>query len=228
MSEQPASAEAESVEQFASAQGLRVAEGNRGRRALRAFLTFMRTKRLGAAGLLLVVLWSVIAIGTVGDGGGWLGLGRYDSRAVFEIASVPYADDKLANALDGLNDDLSDAQLREIVSDPQVFGAPAVDNGVAGEMVDYALGLIDDGILLHTLVDAEQIEIENGRITDFDAPLATGTDNPLSQPHCHSDTLHPPLPHQWSPRPLPQWPQYLCRSTKPLAQVYFCPTLTMH
>ena len=178
MSEQPTSAE--SVEQFASAQGLRVSETSGGRRAFRAFLTFMRTKRLGAAGLLLVVFWSVIAIGTVGDGGGWLGLGRYDSRAVFEIASVSYADDKLANALDGLNDDLSDAQLREIVSDPQIFGAPAVDNGVAGEMVDYALELIDDGILLDTLVDAEQIEIENGRIADFDAPLATGTDNPLA------------------------------------------------
>ena len=180
MSEQPASAEAESVEQFASAQGLRVAEGNRGRRALRAFLTFMRTKRLGAAGLLLVVLWSVIAIGTVGDGGGWLGLGRYDSRAVFEIASVPYADDKLANALDGLDEDLSDAQLREIVSDPQVFGAPAIDTGVAGEMVDYALELVNDGILLDTLLEAEQIEIENGRIEDVDALLATGTDNPLT------------------------------------------------
>ena len=180
MSEQPASAEAESVEQFASAQGLRVAEGNRGRRAFRAFLTFMRTKRLGAAGLLLVVLWSVIAIGTVGDGGGWLGLGRYDSRDVFEIASVPYADDKLANALDGLDEDLSDAQLREIVSDPQVFGEPAIDTGVAGEMVDYALELVDDGILLDTLLEAEQIEIENGQIADVDALLATGTDNPLT------------------------------------------------
>lgn len=177
MSEQPSSSE--SVEQFASAQGLRVGGAGRGRRALRALRTFIRTKPLGAFGAFLVVFWSIIAVGTVGDGGGWLGLGRYDSRAVFEIASVPYADDKLANALDGLDADLSAAQQREIVSDPQIFGAPAIDNGVAGEMVDYALGLVDDGILLDTLVDAEQIELDGGQIKDVDALLATGTDNPL-------------------------------------------------
>ena len=177
MSEQPASAE--SVEQFASAQGLRVGGAGRGRRALRALIHFINAKRLGAFGLFLVVLWSVIAVGTVGDGGGWLGLGRYDSRDVFEIASVPYADDKLANALDGLDADLSAAQQREIVSDQQIFGAPAIDNGVAGEMVEYALGLVDDGILLDTLIDAEQIELADGQITDVDSLLATGTDNPL-------------------------------------------------
>ena len=177
MSEQPASAE--SVEQFASAQGLRVGGAGRGRRAVRALIHFINAKRLGAFGLFLVVLWSVIAVGTVGDGGGWLGLGRYDSRDVFEIASVPYADDKLANALDGLDADLSAAQQREIVSDQQIFGAPAIDNDVAGEMVEYALGLVDDGILLDTLVDAEQIELTDGQITDVDSLLATGTDNPL-------------------------------------------------
>ena len=177
MSEQPASAE--SVEQFASAQGLRVGGAGRGRRAVRALIHFINAKRLGAFGLFLVVLWSVIAVGTVGDGGGWLGLGRYDSRDVFEIASVPYADDKLANALDGLDADLSAAQQREIVSDQQIFGAPAIDNDVAGEMVEYALGLVDDGILLDTLIDAEQIELADGRIADVDSLLATGTDNPL-------------------------------------------------
>ena len=177
MSEQPASVE--SVEEFASAQGLRVGGAGRGRRALRALIHFINAKRLGAFGLFLVILWSLIAVGTVGDGGGWLGLGRYDSRDVFEIASVPYADDKLANALDGLDADLSAAQQREIVSDQQIFGAPAIDNGVAGEMVDYALGLVDDGILLDTLIDAEQIELEDGQIKDVDSLLATGTDNPL-------------------------------------------------
>ena len=177
MSEQPASAE--TVEEFASAQGLRVGGAGRGRRALRGLLHFINAKRLGAFGLFLVILWSVIAVGTVGDGGGWLGLGRYDSRDVFEIASVPYADDKLANALDGLDEGLSAAQQREIVSDEQIFGAPAIDTGVAGEMVDYALGLVDDGILLDTLIDAEQIELDGGQIKDVDSLLATGTDNPL-------------------------------------------------
>ncbi len=180
MSEQPPGPASEDVEQFATAQGLRVESAGRPRRALRGFITFLRTKYLGAFGLFLVVLWSVIAIGTVGDGGGWLGLGRYDSRSVFEIASVSYADDKLANALAGLNEDLSDAELREIVSDPNIFEAAAVDAGVAGEMVDYALELVSDGVLIDTLLDAGQIEIVEGQIRDVDALLATGTDNPLA------------------------------------------------
>ena len=179
MSEQPPGAETESVEHFASTQGLRVAEGNRTRRAFNALRSFIRTKPLGAFGAFLVVFWSVIAVGTVGDGGGWLGIGRYDSRSVFEIASVSYADDKLANALDGLDENASQAQLRQIVSDPQTFGQPAIDTNVAGEMVEYALQLLDDGILLDTLVEAEQIQIENGQIEDVDSLLATGTDNPL-------------------------------------------------
>ena len=170
---------ADNVEQYASAEGLRVAEASRWRRAARGLGTFMRTKQLGAFGLIVVVLWSVIAVGTVGDGGGWLGLGRYDSRAVFEIASVSYADDKLANALDGMDADISTAAQRELVSDPQIFGQVAIDNAVAGEMVDYGLELIADGVLLDTLIDAEQIEIEDGQIKDVDALLATGTDNPL-------------------------------------------------
>ena len=180
MSEQPPGAETESVEHFASAQGLRVAEGSRARRALNALRSFIRTKPLGAFGAFLVVLWSVIAVGTVGDGGGWLGLGRYDSRSVFEIASVSYADDKLANALADLSADSSDADLRAIISDPGIYGPPAADTGVAGEMTEYGLGLLDDGILLETLIEAEQIEIVEGQIKDVDALLATGTDNPLT------------------------------------------------
>ena len=173
----------ESIEPFsAAAQGVpmgRVDDAGRGRRSLRAFTQFMRQKRLGAAGLLLVVFWSVIAVGTVGDGGGWLGIGRYDSRTVFEVASAAYADDKLANALDGLSADISSAELRAIVSDPDIYGPPAAEQGTAQEMVEYALELVSEGILLDTLIEAEQIEIENDAIIDVDSLLATGTDNPL-------------------------------------------------
>ena len=171
---------AESVEQFASAEGLRVDEATGLRRGLQWLRDFMGQKRLGAAGLLLVLFWSVIAVGTVGDGGGWLGVGRYDSRDVFEVASVSYADDKLANALDGADEDISSAELRQIVSDPEIFEEAAIDQGVAGEMVDYSLSLVEEGTLLETLVDAEQIEIRSGAIVDVDALLATGTDNPLT------------------------------------------------
>ena len=178
MSEQPA--DAASIEEYAATQGLRVDDSGGFRRGAVWFANFMAQKRLGAAGVLLVFFWSVIAVGTVGDGGGWMGVGRYDSRDVFEIASVTYADDKLANALDGLDADVSDADLRALASDPEIYGTAATDQGVAQEMVDYGLQHIEDGTLLGRLVDEEQIEIRDGTIHDVDALLATGTDNPLT------------------------------------------------
>jgi len=177
MSEQPG--QSEQLGDFAATEGLRVERASGPRRVFENFRTFMVTKRLGAAGLLLVVFWSVIAIGTVGDGGGWLGLGRYDSRDVFEIASSKYADDKIANALDGMSTDASDADLRSLLSDTEVYGQPAVDVGVEGEMVTYALDRIAQGTLLEWLVEEEQIEIRDGTIVDVDSLLAAGTDNPL-------------------------------------------------
>lgn len=177
MSEQ--SGDSEQLDDFASAQGLRVDQATGVRRLLTSFRNFMATKRLGAAGVILVVLWSVIAIGTVGDGGGWLGIGRYDSRDVFEIASSKYADDKIANVLDGLSADISDADLRALVSDESIYEQPAADVGVQGEMIVYALSRVDDGSLLEWLVDEQQIEIEGGTISDVDRLLASGTDNPL-------------------------------------------------
>ena len=178
MSEPAASQE--SVEEFAASQGLRVDEANGLQRSVRWFVAFMSQKRLGAAGLLLVLFWSIIAIGTVGDGGGWLGIGRYDSRDVFEVASADYADDKLANALDGADENISSADLRAIVSDPEIYGEAATSQGVVAEMIEYSLDLIEQGALIDTLVDAEQIEIRSGSIVDVDALLATGTDNPLT------------------------------------------------
>ncbi|MYE06787.1 MAG: ABC transporter permease, partial [Chloroflexi bacterium] len=173
-------ADAGAIEEYAATQGLRVDDSGGLRRSLRWFASFMAQKRLGAAGLLLVVFWSIIAIGTVGDGGGWLGIGRYDSRDVFEIASVTYADDKIANALDGLDEKVSGAELRELVSDAEIYGAVATDQGVADAMIVYAQDQVDQGTLLETLLDAEQIEIRDGVIYDVDALLATGTDNPLT------------------------------------------------
>ena len=177
MSQQPGATE--QLDEFAATQGLRVDQATGLRRGLIAFKDFMVQKRLGAAGVIIVVVWSLIAIGTVGDGGGWLGIGRYDSRSVFEIASVKYADDKLANALDGVSADVSDSELRAIVSDAAIFEQPAADVNVEGEMVAYALEQVEAGLLLDTLIEEEQIAIEDGTIVDVDRLLAAGTDNPL-------------------------------------------------
>ena len=183
MSQQPGASQqpdqGQQLDEFAAAEGLQVDQATGLRRWLVGFRQFMSSKRLGAAGVVIVVLWSVIAVGTVGDDGGWLGIGRYDSRDVFEIASVSYADDKLANALDGLSADVSASELRAIVSDPDIFEEAASNVGVEHEMVEYALGRVEAGDLVDWLVREQQIEIDDGVISDHDRLLAAGTDNPL-------------------------------------------------
>lgn len=171
------------VEQFAQAQGLRVEQRSTISVVARALLTFFRTKPLGAAGLMLVVIWSIIAVGTVGPGGGWMGIGRYDSQDVFKIANASFADDKIANVLDGQDADISDAKLRELLLEPSVYGDLAAESGVLDDMLEYVEGMIAEGTLLTHLsedIDPAQIEIANGKITDVDDLLATGTNTPLT------------------------------------------------
>ena len=173
---------AANLEEFAAAEGLRVEERSRLAMAGGALRSFMLGKPLGAAGLILVVVWSVIAIGTVGSGGGWLGLGRYDSQEVFKVANTNFADDKMANALDGKSANISDAELRTLLLDPDVYGDLAAESGVIGDMLEYVEGLIDGGIVLTHLeeLDPAQIEIRDGTIVDVDDLLATGTNTPLT------------------------------------------------
>ncbi len=172
----------EGLEEFAAAQGLRVEERSFGRLLLKALGSFFRNKPLGAAGLVLVIVWSVIAVGTVGDGGGWLGIGRYDSQAVFKIANANFADDKVANALHGKPADISQAELTALLSDPNIYGDLAIQSEVVDDMIEYVQGLIDDGILVSHLaeLDPPQITIDEGVISDFDDLLATGTNTPLT------------------------------------------------
>ena len=178
MSERPA----EQLEEFAAAQGLRVEERGTARMLAGALRSFFRNKPLGAAGLLLVVVWAVIAIGTVGSGGGWLGIGRYDSQAVFKVANANFADDKVANVLDGRPADISQAELTALLIDPEVYGDLARESGVLDDMIAYVQGLIDSGTLLTHLeeLDPAQIEISGGVIRDVDDLLATGTNTPLT------------------------------------------------
>ena len=173
---------ARELEEFAQAQGLRVEERNALQLISRGLISFFRTKPLGAAGLMLVVVWSVIAVGTVGSGGGWLGIGRYDSQDVFKVANASFADDKMANALDGEPADISDSRLREILLDPAVYGTLAEESGVLDDMLIYVEGLIASGTVLTHLeeLDPAQIEIANGTINDVDDLLATGTNTPLT------------------------------------------------
>ena len=183
MSEQPQQPQtAAELEEFAMQQGLRLEERSTISMLGSALVSFMRTKPLGAGGLILVVVWSVIAVGTVGSGGGWLGLGRYDSQDVFKVANANFADDKVANALDGQPADISNADLKALLLVPDVYGTLAEESGVLDDMLLYVEGLIDSGTLLTHLetFDPAQIEIRNGTIVDVDDLLATGTNTPLT------------------------------------------------
>lgn len=183
MSEQPQQPQtAAELEEFAMQQGLRLEERSTLSMLGSALVSFMRTKPLGAGGLILVVVWSVIAVGTVGSGGGWLGLGRYDSQDVFKVANANFADDKVANTLDGQPADISNADLKALLLVPEVYGTLAEESGVLDDMLLYVEGLIDSGTLLTHLetFDPAQIEIRNGTIVDVDDLLATGTNTPLT------------------------------------------------
>ena len=170
------------LEDFAAAQGLRVEERSAAWTLVGALRNFFRYKPLGATGLVLVVAWSTIAVGTVGSGGGWLGLGRYDSQEVFKVASANFADDKIANVLDGRSADISAAELTTLLTDPAVYGDLASQSGVVDDMIIYVRGLIDTGTLLDHLaeLDPAQIEVTDGVIYDVDDLLATGTNTPLT------------------------------------------------
>ncbi len=181
MSDERQSTSAE-LEEFAQAQGLRVEQRSTLSLVGKALLSFFRTKPLGAGGLVLVVVWSIIAVGTVGSGGGWLGIGRYDSQDVFKIANPSFADDKIANELDGQPADISDGELRELLLNPDVYGSLAQESGVLDDMLEYVEGMIAAGTVLTHLqeIDPAQIEVVDGTIRDVDDLLATGTNTPLT------------------------------------------------
>ena len=187
MSDQQPAASDRELADFAAAQGLTVDERSRLTIYGSALIGFIRGKPLGGAGLILVIIWSLIAVGTIGDGGGWLGLGRYDSQEVFKEASANFADDKIADVLDGLSADISQSELRQILLDPEIFGPLAAQTEVDGQnvadvMVDYTDDLIASGNLLEHLSTFKppQIEIRDGVIVDVDDILATGTNTPLT------------------------------------------------
>ena len=194
MSEMRATEQGELAE-FAAAQGLQVETQSFPRRAAAGLRTFFVKKRLGAFGLLLVIGWAVIAVGTIGDGGGWLGLGRYDSQAVFRVANQDWADSKIADAIDGVHQDITRGELRDIVSDVSIYGEIAISEGYADEMALYASEKALDGTLLSHLLTKDPAEIAiggDGVVQDVDDLYATGRSTPSSLA-----SLHEPSGKHW-------------------------------
>ena len=194
MSDAPDSSQVE-IADFAAAQGLQIESRTRAQRLAGGLRTFIARKRLGAFGLFLVIIWSFIAVGTIGSGGGWLGVGRYDSQAVFRIANLDWADAKIADNLDGISQDITRGDLRDLVSDESIYGDLAVNQGYAAEMVEYAAAKALDGTLLLHLRDKEPAEIAigaDGVIRDVDDLFATGLST-----HTALASLHEPSGRHW-------------------------------
>ena len=121
-----------------------------------------RSQPLAAIGLLVLLGWSIVAIGAVGDGGGWMGIGRYDPGEVFKIANVAFADARAAEALEGQPVDLSEDELKLLLSDPQVYGDQAADLGITEELSSYVEDQIEAGTLLDRLTSGPNAHLDAG------------------------------------------------------------------
>jgi peptide/nickel transport system permease protein len=158
-------------------------------------VNFVRHKPLGAFGVFIVLVWTLFAVGTVGDGGGWLGVGRYNSLDVFKIASTDFADNKAANVLAGESADLSTSEVVAFFSaDTEWLGPLAGDAGVDTELQTYVLGLANEGLLVDhlTTLDPPLLAESGGSFIKIDDLFATGTATPTT-----TDALADPSGKHW-------------------------------
>ncbi len=145
--------------------------------------SFIRNKPLGAFGVAMVLIWTLFAIGTVGDGGGWLGVGRYNSLEVFKIASTDFADNKAADVLADEAADLSNSEIVALYSaNTDWLGPLAIDAEVDGELQAYVLDLANRGVLVEYLstVDPPLLQETGGSFAKIDDLFATGTATPTT------------------------------------------------
>ncbi|HJN93217.1 MAG TPA: ABC transporter permease [Dehalococcoidia bacterium] len=167
-------------------------------RVLGSVGSFIHKKKLGAFGLFVVFLWGVFALGTLGNGGGWLGIGRYDHLRVFRVASTDFANAKVADALEGQPADIDQAGLAALLSDPaEYLGSLAVAQEVDEELHEYVQLGIADGSLLSLLVEGSGIRdsvlrVEAGVFVRINDLFATGTATPL-----RTDSLADPSGKHW-------------------------------
>ena len=131
---------------------------------------FARREPIGALGVFILIVWSVVAMGAIGSGGGWLGIGRYDSAEIFKTLNPEFALLKAATALDGQPADIPLAEMQALLADPGVYGpfADAVD--AQDEIQAYIQPLIEDGKLLSLLSmgRSRYIEVADGTIHAVD------------------------------------------------------------
>ncbi len=181
------------------AEGLEFQEQNRAQRLRGGIASFVVKKKLGAFGVGIVLFWSLFAVGTLGDGGGLLGIGRYDHLRVFRTANTDFANTQVAGVLAGESSDLSTAEALALLQEPEVYlGSLAVSTGVADDLHAYVVEGITLGTLIPDLLDGGEgigtikLEIVDGTYREVRDLFATGTATPL-----RTDSLAPPSGKHW-------------------------------
>lgn len=136
---------------------------------------------LGALGFAILFAYSVFALGAIGDGGGWMGIGRYDPKEQFERLNHGFVYERVSAALDGAPVDLSAAELRDRLADPSLYGVFADTAGVQAEIQDFLQPLIDDGELLDRLLagPTPYLEIRRGILRDADRGFSRDANRPV-------------------------------------------------
>ena len=151
------------------------------RRAGANIARFARHEPIGALGMFILVVWSVVAVGAIGSGGGWLGVGRYDSSETFKTLNPEFALLKAAGALDGQPADLPPNELQALLAAPGVYGPFADAADAQDEIQAYIQPLIVDEELLPLLSAGRfpYIEIADGTIHAVDQGFSADANRPL-------------------------------------------------
>ena len=137
---------------------------------------------IGALGLLIMLVWSVVAVGAIGDGGGWLGIGRYDANTIFQRLNHEFVYVQAAAALNGESAEISVDELSALLADPDVYG-PFADAADAQPLIqEYIQPLIADGSLIPQLASGREpyIVIEDGEVRRVEPRLIRANARPLT------------------------------------------------
>ena len=146
--------------------------------ALRA----IRAQPLAALGLLILLAWSVAALGAIGGGAGWMRIARYDPAESIKIANPAFAEARAAAALEGQPADLSDDELSALLTEPEIYGEIAAELGAIDSLLKHVEGLIDDGALIERLSEGRQplLDLDDGLFALAPRPITAINPHPLT------------------------------------------------
>lgn len=161
---------------------------------LRRCWLLARREPIGSLGLIVLLFWSVIAIGAIGSGGGWLGVARYDRSTVFQELNPDFVYYRASLALDGAPSDLSRQELGELLGDPEIYGGLADAADAQNLIQDFIQPLISDEALIAQLTAGRQpwLEVVDGVFREADTGLIRDNNRPLMPA-----ALKPPSWNHW-------------------------------